>query len=209
MDSGVHVSGKPFVVGLTGGIGSGKSAVADALGRMGATVVDTDVIAHQLTTPGGAAIPAISEAFGPEYIDAAGAMDRRRMRDRVFQNAGERKRLEQILHPMIREENDRQIAGASGTYVVMVVPLLVEAVEYQKRSTRILVVDCQESTQVRRVMQRSGLSEDEVRRIMATQTTRAARLAVADDVIENESTLQWLQDAAARLDERYRTLARA
>lgn len=198
---------RPFVVGLTGGIGSGKSAVADALGQLGASIVDTDVIAHQLTAPGGAAVEAIREQFGAEFIDAAGAMDRRRMRDRVFQNAAERKRLEQILHPMIRAQNDRRILEAQGPYVVMVVPLLAEAVEYQKRSDRILVVDCRETTQITRVMQRSQLSEDEVKRIIATQTSRADRLAIADDVIENEGTLNWLQEAAGRLHARYRRRA--
>jgi dephospho-CoA kinase len=117
---------KPFVVGLTGGIGSGKSAAADEFGRLGAAIVDTDAIAHALTRPGGAAIPAIRAAFGESAIDSSGAMDRSRMRELVFKDPAQRKRLEQILHPLIRDENDRQIAAAKAPYVVMVVPLLVE-----------------------------------------------------------------------------------
>jgi dephospho-CoA kinase len=200
---------KPFVVGLTGGIGSGKSAAADEFQRLGAAIVDTDVIAHQLTRPGGAAIPAIRATFGDDFIDASGAMDRRRMRELVFADPGQRKRLEQLLHPLIRDENDRQIAAAHAPYVVMVVPLLAESIEYRKRSDRILVIDCPEETQLERVRQRSGLSVEEVQRIMRTQISRADRLAAAHDVIENRGSLDSLREAVARLHRGYLEHARA
>jgi dephospho-CoA kinase len=200
---------RPFVVGLTGGIGSGKSAAADEFGRLGATIVDTDVIAHELTRPGGAAIPALRATFGDDCIDASGAMDRRRMRELVFRDPGQRKRLELLLHPLIRDENDRQIAAASkAPYVVMVVPLLAESIEYRKRSDRILVIDCPEEVQVERVKQRSGLSEEEVLRIIRSQIARADRLAVAHDVIENRGPLDSLREAVRALHERYLRLAR-
>jgi dephospho-CoA kinase len=200
---------KPFVVGLTGGIGSGKSAAADEFQRLGAAIVDTDAIAHQLTRPGGAAIPAIRGAFGDDFIDTSGAMDRRRMRELVFADPGQRKRLEQLLHPLIRDENDRQIAAAHAPYVVMVVPLLAESIEYRKRSDRILVVDCPEETQIERVRQRSGLSVEEVQRIIRTQISRADRLAAAHDVIENRGSLDSLREAVGRLHRGYLELARA
>ena len=200
---------RAFVVGLTGGIGSGKSAAADEFSRLGAKIVDTDLISHELTHPGGAAIPALRATFGDDYIDASGAMDRRKMRELVFADPDQRKRLEQLLHPMIREEVDRRIAAARAPYVVMVVPLLVESADYQQRSDRILVVDCPEATQVERVKQRSSLAEDEVLRIIRAQIARADRLAAADDVIENKDSLESLRQSVAKLHAGYLGLSRA
>ena len=191
-----------FVVGLTGGIGSGKSAAADEFARLGATVVDTDVIAHELTAKGGAALPHIEKRFGKAFI-AAGAMDRKRMRDHVFNNPAAKRALEGVLHPMIRAESARRIAAAAGPYVIHVVPLLVESPDYRKRVDRVLVVDVPEGTQVERVSSRSGLSEEEVRAIMRTQVPRAERLAAADDVIDNAGPREALRTQVAALHQKY------
>ena len=198
----------PFVVGLTGGIGSGKSRAADAFAALGASVVDTDAIAHQLTARGGAALAAIAEAFGREALDADGAMDRLRMRERVFRDAAARQRLEAILHPMIRTESQRRIAAATSPYVVHVVPLLVESPGYRERVQRVLVVDCPEELQIERVRARSGLAADDVRRIIAAQAPRARRLAAADDVIDNSGPPEALEAQVAGLHRRYLELAR-
>lgn len=196
-----------FVVGLTGGIGSGKSAAADEFGRLGATIVDTDVIARELTARGGAALPQIERVFGKDFI-AGGALDRKRMRERVFSDAQAKHRLESLLHPLIREESGRQIAAAPGPYVVHVVPLLIESPDYRKRVERVLVVDAPEEVQVERVRARSGLSEDQVRAIMHTQAARAERLAAADDVIENSGSLEELRKQVAALHRKYLQLSR-
>lgn len=174
-----------LVIGLTGGIGSGKSAVASIFETLGAAIVDTDAIAHRLTGPGGAAMAPIRAAFGPQVIDPHGALDRTAMRRQVFADAQARARLEAILHPMIRAEAERQSDAAQSPYVVLVVPLLVETGAYRERTGRIVVVDCPEDVQVARVMARSGLSETETRAILAAQASRAERLALADDVIDN------------------------
>jgi dephospho-CoA kinase len=192
-----------FVVGLTGGIGSGKSAAAEEFAHLGASVVDTDAIAHQLTQKDGAAIPAIRKRFGPDALDANGAMDRQKMRTRVFADSQAKRALEALLHPMIREESARRIAAAAGPYVVHVVPLLVESPDYRERVGRVLVVDCPEETQVERVRARSGLSEDEVRAIMRGQISRAERLAAADDVIDNGGSRDALRKQVAALHQKY------
>lgn len=200
-----------YVVGLTGGIGSGKSAAAAEFARLGAAVVDADAIAHELTAAGGAAIAEIRRQFGAESIDAAGALDRRHMREKVFADPALRKRLELILHPMIRAESQRRIAGVetqkSAPYVLYVVPLLIESPGYRKRVGRVLVIDCPESLQVSRVRQRSGQSEEEVRRILASQIQRETRLAAADDIIDNSGTIAALQQAVRKLHEKYLQLA--
>jgi len=196
-----------FVVGLTGGIGSGKSAVADAFGKLGATVVDTDVIAHELTRPGGAAIADVRRLFGHGSVDATGAMDRKRMRELVFADAKKKQCLEALLHPLIRAESERRIAAAPGPYVVHVVPLLVESPGFRERYRRVLVVDCPEALQVARVRQRSGLAEDEIRRIIAAQIQRESRLAAADDVIDNSGSIVAMQQRVRQLHEKYLTLA--
>ena len=196
-----------FVVGLTGGIGSGKSAAADEFARLGATVVDTDVIAHELTGKGGAAVAAVEKLFGKEFV-AGGAMDRKRTRERVFADPAAKRALEGLLHPMIREESARRIAAAAGPYVVHVVPLLIESPDYRKRVDRVLVVDCPEETQLERVRARSGLSEHEVRAIMRGQASRAERLAAADDVIDNRGSRDAMRTQVAALHEKYLQFAR-
>lgn len=198
-----------FVVGLTGGIGSGKSAVAALFAELGADVVDTDAIAHELTGRGGAAIGPIREAFGDSVITPEGALDRPAMRRLVFSEPAAKRRLEAILHPMIRGEADLRCVSAQGTYVVLVVPLLVETGSYRGRVDRILVVDCAEATQVARTMARSGLSEAEVRSIMAVQAGREARLAAADDLIDNDGGLDALRAQVEALHRRYLDAARA
>ena len=196
-----------LVIGLTGGIGSGKSAAAEAFEKLGATVVDTDAIAHELTGPGGAAVAEIARQFGKAFIDATGAMDRKRMRDLVFTDAEEKQRLEALLHPMIRAESERRIAAAPGAYVIYVVPLLIESAGHRERVGRVLVVDCPEALQLSRVRQRSMLPEGQIKRIIASQIKRESRLAAADDVIDNSGTIAALHQQVAVLHEKYLALA--
>lgn len=195
-----------FIVGLTGGIGSGKSAAAERFAELGAAVVDTDAIAHELTRPGGAAIGPIRAAFGNGVITPEGALDRGAMRRLVFRDAEAKGRLEAILHPMIRAETDRRARAAlaaGAPYIVLVVPLLVESGSYRRRVNRVAVVDCGEETQVRRVVARSGLAPEEVRAIMAAQASRARRLEAADDVIDNEGDLAALRAQVDALHRKY------
>lgn len=200
-----------FIVGLTGGIGSGKSAAADEFARLGAAVVDTDRIAHELTRAGGAAIAGVRALFGDSAIAADGAMDRKAVRERVFSDPASKRRLEALLHPMIRAESERQIAAAfkdgAAPYVVHVVPLLVESPDYRKRVQRVLVVDCPEALQVERVRARSGLSAAEVEAIVRSQVSREKRLAAADDVIDNSNSLDDLREQVRRIHARYLLLA--
>ena len=196
-----------MVVGLTGGIGSGKSAAADEFAKLGATVVDTDVIARELTETGGAALPHIKSLFGPAFITHNGAMDRDAMRKHVFSDPAAKQALEKLLHPMIRAEADRRIAASKGPYVIYVVPLLIESGGQRDRVQRILVVDAPENLQVERVRARSGLSDKEIRAIIAQQASGQARLAAADDVIENSGSLDALRKQVAALDARYRKMA--
>ena len=196
-----------FSVGLTGGIGCGKSTVADLFAALGATIVDTDVIAHALTAPQGAAMPAIVAEFGPDFAQQDGALDRARMRTLVFSDATARARLEAILHPRIRAATEAAGQAATGAYVIYVVPLLIESGSWRERVTRVLAIDCSEDTQVARVMQRSHLTADEVRAIMATQVTRARRLAEADDVVDNDASLDALRAQVQALHERYLALS--
>jgi dephospho-CoA kinase len=191
-----------LVVGLTGGIGSGKSAAADEFARLGATVVDTDAIAHELTQKGGAAVLEVERIFGSAFI-ADGAMDRRKMREHVFADPAAKRALEELLHPLIRQESGRRIAAARSRYVVHVVPLLIESPDYRRRVNRVLVVDAPEETQVARVRERSRLSEDEVRAIMRAQASRAERLAAADDVIDNRGSRDDLRKQVAALHQKY------
>ena len=196
-----------FVVGLTGGIGSGKSAAAAQFERLGATVVDTDAIAHELTAKGGSALPEISRLFGENLISGDGAMDRSRMRELAFSDPAARKKLEALLHPMIREESARRIAAAPGPYVVHVIPLLVEGGDYRGRVSRVLVVDAPEEVQVARVRER-GLDEQQIRKILGVQAPRAARLQAADDVIDNGGTLEALRKQIGELHKKYLEFAR-
>jgi dephospho-CoA kinase len=199
---------KRFVVGLTGGIGTGKSEVARRFAQRGAALVDTDVIAHELTAAGGAAIGPIRAAFGAALIDADGALDRTAMRRLAFSDPAARARLESILHPLIRRESDVQVARAAGPYVVLVVPLLVESGADSGRYQRVLVVDAPEAEQVARVTSRSGLDPSEVRAIMAAQTSRAERLSRADDIIDNSGAIGSLDAQVDRLHASYLAWAR-
>ena len=192
-----------FIVGLTGGIGSGKSTVADLFVAHGASLVDTDAIAHQLTAAGGLAMPAIVGAFGSDVADVNGALDRAAMRRLVFADAGARERLEAILHPMIRQVSAERCALAITPYVILAVPLLVESGDFRQRCDKIVVVDCTESVQILRVMARSALSEKEVRAILAAQASREQRLAAADDVIDNSGGLTKLYPRVAELHIKY------
>ena len=196
-----------FVVGLTGGIGSGKSAAAEEFARLGASVVDTDIIARELTAAGGAALPHIKALFGDAFIAPSGAMDRDAMRNRVFSDPAAKRALEALLHPMIRAAGERRIAAASGPYVVYVVPLLIEAPDNRGRVDRVLVVDAPESAQLARVRARSALPEAEVRAILAQQASRATRRAAADDVIDNSGTLESLFAQVRALHARYLKMA--
>lgn len=176
----------PVSIGLTGGIGSGKSTVAAQLVALGAHLVDTDAIARQLTAPGGAAVPRVAETFGAEVVTTDGALDRDRMRERVFADPSAKTRLEAILHPMIGDLAQQEAAHANGRTVVFDVPLLTESRRWRDRVDRVLVVDCPEALQVQRVMQRNGWPEEAVRRVIAQQAPRGARRAIADAVIHNE-----------------------
>jgi len=198
------------IVGLTGGIGSGKSAAAKCFAALGATVVDTDAIAHELTGPAGAAMSALKAAFGAGVIAADGRLDRAAMRTLVFSDDGARKRLEAILHPMIRAASDlqcRQALAAGAPYVVLVVPLLLESGEYRQRVNRVAVVDCDDEVRIARVAARSGLSRKDIERIMAAQASRHDRLAVADDVIDNSGAPDALLPQVERLHRLYLILA--
>ena len=174
-------------VGLTGGIGSGKSTVATRLVELGAELIDTDAIARSLTLAGGAAIEPIREAFGADFIDAGGALDRARMREAAFADVEAKRRLEAILHPRIGLEVERRVAGSSAPLTVLDIPLLVESGRWRHRVDRVWVVDCAEEVQLARVMARSGWTESAVRAVIVQQASRAARRAAADAVIHNES----------------------
>lgn len=182
----INTPGGPrWVLALTGGIGSGKSAVAERLATLGAGVVDTDRVAHVLTAPGGMAMPALVAEFGQEILQADGAMDRAAMRARVFADPQARQRLEAILHPLIRAQTQAELARCSGDYLVLVVPLLVETGVYLPLADRVLVVDCPVQMQRQRVRARNGLPDAQIDAILASQASREARLAHADDVIDN------------------------
>lgn len=196
-----------YVVGLTGGIGSGKSLVADLFVEQGGGVVDTDAIAHELTGPGGAAMPALAAAFGAGVLRPDGALDRAVMRRLVFADASAKTRLEGVLHPLIRQLSAERCRAASAPYVILAVPLLVESGSYRERCDRIVVVDCPEDLQIERVMARNGLPRDEVLAIMAAQASRAERLAVADDVVVNDGERTKVHDQVAALHRKYLELS--
>jgi dephospho-CoA kinase len=200
---GARARAHRLLVGVTGGIGSGKSTVAARFAARGAAVVDTDEIAHQLTAPGGAAIAAIRAEFGDGVIRADGALDRDAMRERAFGDPSVRRRLEAILHPMIRVESRNQLAAAQGPYAMLVVPLLVESGDRAGGVDRVLVVDCPVEVQIERVMRRSGLTRARVESILAVQASRAQRLAAADDVIDNGGAPDALDAQVDALHRRY------
>jgi len=198
----------PFCVGLTGGIASGKSSAAALFQKLGAAIVDTDVIAHELTRPGAAAMAGIRSAFGPGFVAADGSLERAKMRRLVFNDPDAKAKLEGILHPLIREHARARIIAAQQPYVIVVVPLLIETGAYRDLIQRVVVVDCNEELQVARAMQRSQLGEREVRAILAAQLPRAERLKRADDVIDNSGDIEALRRQIEKLHTRYLTLAK-
>jgi dephospho-CoA kinase len=197
----------PLRIGLTGGIASGKSTVADMFAELGIPVIDTDVIAREVVEPGSPALKEIREAFGDEVIAADGTLDRPALRTIVFATEEARRRLEAILHPRIRAATMVQAAAAGGDYQLIVVPLLVES-PLRSFVDRILVVDCDVETQVERLLQRDSGSEEQARRIIAAQASREDRLAVADDVIRNEGNLQETRRRVEELHRQYAESAR-
>jgi dephospho-CoA kinase len=196
-----------FVVGLTGGIGSGKSTVSGLLGALGAGIVDADEVSRALTAAGGAAMADIERRFGSQYLTSDGALDRTRMRRLAFADAAARRDLEGILHPLVRRDTRRLIEDSTAPYVVVVVPLLLETGGYRGLAQRILVVDCEPELQIARVMKRSQLSRDEVLAIIATQVSRAERLRNADDIVTNNGGIAELEAQVRPLHERYLKLA--
>ena len=198
-----------FAVGLTGGIGSGKSTVADLFAELGTPVIDTDAIAHQLTEPGGAALGEIRAQFGDAVMHADGTLDRATLRRRIFSDIASRRQIEAILHPLIRQEVERRLDTLVAPYVLIVIPLLVETGGYRDVLNRVLVVDCPEDAQIARVMTRSGLGQDEVTAILAAQAGRAERLAAADDVIVNDASAAALRAEVTALHQRYLAYAAA
>jgi dephospho-CoA kinase len=197
----------PYLVGLTGGIGSGKSEVANLFAARGADVLDADQVAHELSRRGEPGYDAIVASLGRAFVAANGELDRGALRRRAFDDPTFRRDLELLLHPLIASRLEQAIATLAGPYCILVVPLLLERSGFRRRVARVLVVDCPEQEQIRRVQARSGLDADEVRRIMATQIPRAERLAQADDVIDNAGPRDALLPQVARLDRHYRDLA--
>lgn len=196
-----------FIVGLTGGIGCGKSSASKFFSDLGIDVIDTDVIARQLTESGGSAISMIQEAFGNSFITPDGALDRSKMRDLIFSNSAARLKLEKILHPLILKETVLQIEQSRSLYTIVVVPLLFETNDYSNIVQRILVIDCDEQQQLSRTMTRSHLSQQAARTIMATQVSRKIRLQKADDVIINDQDIDYLRTQVLRLHHQYLFLA--
>ena len=194
-----------YCVGLTGGVGCGKSTAASLFAMLGAAVVDTDAIAHALTAPAGAALSAVAATFGREVIAPDASLDRAAMRRLVFADVAARRTLEDILHPLIRDQALRQVAAASSApYVLLVVPLLLENLAaYRPTLARIAVVDCDEEQQIERTAGRPGLSREQARAILAAQSPRAARLAIADDLIENRGGLAELEARVGQLHSFY------
>ncbi len=197
-----------YIVGLTGGIGSGKSLASRFFTALGIDVIDTDEIARELTQPQGSAIIAIKEIFGNALITADGSLDRNKMRKLIFSNNILRKKLENILHPLIRKEAVRRTALAQSAYTIVVVPLLFETMDYHNMTQRNLVIDCAEESQIIRTMARSKLSEQEVRVIMATQISRQDRLKKADDLIINNQDIKYLQKQVNDLHQKYLLLSK-
>lgn len=198
---------KKFIVGLTGGIGSGKTLVANHFAELGATVIDTDLIAHQLTAPNGAAISAIKAVFGESMLGEDGALDRAKMRHLVFSDSSSKQKLEALIHPLIRQHVAEQINKANGDYVIVVVPLLVERGNWEV--ARILVVDCAEETQIKRVMKRNNFDKELIKSIMAHQATRSQRLAAAHDVVLNVGEFSETIPQIHQLHQLYLSLAKA
>lgn len=197
-----------FIIGLTGGIGCGKSSASQIFSEFGIDVVDTDVIARQLTQPGGRAIDSIRDVFGNTFLTTEGALDREKMRNLVFSDSRARQQLEKILHPLILQETLAQIEQSRSPYTILVVPLLLETNDYNPIVQRILVVDCEERIQISRTIARSQLSEQQVKAIMAQQISRKDRLQKADDVILNDRGIDFLKVQINQLHHQYLTLSK-
>lgn len=197
----------PFIIGLTGGIGCGKTSASKIFASLGVDIIDTDVIARELTQSNGAAINTIRAVFGDTYITSDGALDRNRMRQLIFSDSSSRHKLEKILHPFIFTEAVRRAKLTNSLYAIMVVPLLFETNDYDRIIQRSLVIDCDEKNQIKRTMKRSKLNELEVRAIMATQLSRQQRLQKADDVIVNNNHLNDLQKQVYEHHQRYLALS--
>ncbi|HDS1153247.1 TPA: dephospho-CoA kinase [Pluralibacter gergoviae] len=195
-----------YTVALTGGIGSGKSTVANAFAARGVNVIDADIIAREVVEPGTPALGAIVKHFGPQMLLADGSLDRRRLREKIFSQPEEKQWLNALLHPQIQQETQRRMRQATSAYVLWVVPLLVEN-KLWTRADRVLVVDVSKETQLARTVARDGVSRQHAENILAAQATREARLAVADDVIDNNGSPDTLAGDVARLHQRYLTLA--
>jgi len=191
-----------YTVALTGGIGSGKSTVADAFARMGINVIDADIIARQSVEPGTQALNAIADRFGPSILTAEGALNRRLLRERIFAHPDDKTWLNALLHPLIQQETQHQIHQATSPWVLWVVPLLVENRLY-KKANRVLVVDVTRETQLHRTMQRDGVTREHAEQILSAQATREERLAVADDVIDNNGAPDAIASDVARLHAQY------
>lgn len=198
----------PFIIGLTGGIGCGKSSATNFFAAHGIDIIDTDQIAHELTQPTGKAVDIIQKTFGTELVTKDGALDRSRMRKLVFSNQSLKDKLEAILHPLIYQEVVHRISFASSAYIIVAVPLLLETKEFQKLVDRVLVIDCTEQLQISRTIARSKLNEQEVRAIMATQASRKDRLAQADDIIVNDQDLDYLHNQVEMLHLKYLALSK-
>lgn len=196
---------KPWILGLTGGIGSGKSAVVEQFGRLGLHWVDADHAARWVVEPGKPALARIAEHFGDGVLTPAGELDRAVLRARVFENAGERRWLEQLLHPLIRQEIAEHLSRAQSPYAILVSPLLIEAGQY-RQADRVLVVDVPESLQLQRAMRRDQASEAQIRAILKAQASREERLRHADDVLVNDRDRAWLEAEVERLHDFYLTL---
>ena len=204
-----HIDNTPpasLRIGLTGGIASGKTTVADMFAELGVAVIDTDVIAREVVMPGEPALEEIRQQFGDDAIDADGTLDRTAMRQRIFADADARAKLEAIVHPRIRAATLEQAENASGLYQLIVVPLLVES-PLRDFVDRVLVVDCEEETQIQRLLQRDTESEEQARRILAAQASRSERLAIADDVLSNNGSLDRTRTQVRHLHENYLELA--
>jgi len=197
----------PYVVGLTGGIGCGKSTVANLFTELGAPVIDTDVIAHRLTAPGEPVLKTIAMEFGPDFLSADGGLNRSRMRQLIFSDPIAKTRLEAILHPLIKQEVLVALANIHAPYVMLVVPLLLETGSYRDIVRRVLVVDCHEQQQLERATARNALSSEDVRAIMSSQLPRQSRLTQADDVLHNEGDFDSLPQQVAALHRQYLSLA--
>jgi dephospho-CoA kinase len=195
-------------VGLTGGIASGKTTVADLFAELGAVLIDTDIIARDVVRPGTPALGEIADTFGEDVMAPGGALDRRALRELVFDDAGKRRALEAIVHPRIRAEAERQMRTLGGPYQIIIVPLLVGS-PLQQELDRILVVDCSEETQLQRLCQRDGVSEQLARKMVASQASRDERLAIADDVVSNDGELHETRRQVEQLHRHYLELAAA